>query len=55
MASLRGAEPPFYPDKSKLLIDRDGDKLSANYPDGKHDFPEDVRKVAYEWLDKWIK
>jgi dienelactone hydrolase len=31
------------------------DKLAANYPDGKHDFPPEVRKFAYEWLDKWLK
>jgi pimeloyl-ACP methyl ester carboxylesterase len=32
-----------------------GDRLAANYPDCKHDFPEDVRKVAYDWLDRWLK
>jgi dienelactone hydrolase len=31
------------------------DKLAANYPDCKHDFPKDVRKVAYAWLDRWLK
>jgi dienelactone hydrolase len=31
------------------------DKLAANYPDCKHDFPPEVRKVAYEWLDRWLK
>jgi fermentation-respiration switch protein FrsA (DUF1100 family) len=31
------------------------EKLAANYPDCKHDFPPDVRKVAYEWLDRWLK
>lgn len=31
------------------------EKLAANYPDCKHDFPADVRKVAYEWLDRWLK
>jgi pimeloyl-ACP methyl ester carboxylesterase len=31
------------------------EKLAANYPDCKHDFPADVRKVAYNWLDKWLK
>jgi hypothetical protein len=31
------------------------DKLAANYPDCQHDFPPDVRKVAYEWLDRWLK
>jgi hypothetical protein len=30
-------------------------KLAANYPDCKHDFPPEVRKVAYEWLDRWLK
>jgi dienelactone hydrolase len=32
-----------------------GDRLAANYPDCKHDFPPEVRKVAYEWLDRWLK
>ena len=31
------------------------DRLSANYPDCGHDFPEEARKVAYEWLDRWLK
>ncbi len=31
------------------------EKLATNYPDCKHDFPPEVRKVAYEWLDKWLK
>ncbi len=31
------------------------DKLKANYPDCDHNSPEDVRKVAYEWLDRWLK
>src|SRR5262249_30181062 len=31
------------------------DRLAANYPDCDHNFPEDVRKVAYEWLDRWLK
>jgi len=31
------------------------DKLSANYPDCGHDFPPEARKVAYEWLDRWLK
>jgi pimeloyl-ACP methyl ester carboxylesterase len=31
------------------------DRLTANYPDCGHDFPEDARKVAYEWLDRWLK
>ncbi len=30
------------------------DKLAANYPDCGHDFPTEVRKVAYEWLDRWL-
>jgi dienelactone hydrolase len=32
-----------------------GDKLAANYPDCKHAFPPEVRKVAYEWLDRQLK
>jgi hypothetical protein len=31
------------------------EKLAANYPDCAHDFPPEVRKVAYEWLDRWLK
>jgi len=32
-----------------------GDRLAANYPDCKHDFPAPARKVAYAWLDRWLK
>jgi hypothetical protein len=31
------------------------DKLAANYPDCDHNFPPEVRRVAYEWLDRWLK
>ncbi len=31
------------------------DRLQANYPDCAHDFPEDVRKVAYEFFDKHLQ
>ena len=31
------------------------DHLQANYPDCAHDFPEDVRKVAYEFFDKHLQ
>ncbi len=31
------------------------DKLAANYPDCGHDFPPEARKVAYDWLDRWLK
>jgi acetyl esterase/lipase len=31
------------------------DRLAANYPNCGHDFPQDVRQVAYEWLDRWLK
>jgi dienelactone hydrolase len=31
------------------------DKLLAHYPDCKHAFPPEMRKVAYEWLDRWLK
>jgi dienelactone hydrolase len=30
------------------------ERLQANYPDCKHDFPDDVRKVAYEFFDKHL-
>ena len=29
--------------------------LEALYPDGDHNFPDESRKAAYEWLDKWLK
>jgi fermentation-respiration switch protein FrsA (DUF1100 family) len=32
-----------------------GDNLAANYPDCDHNFPDDVREVAYAWLDRWLK
>jgi pimeloyl-ACP methyl ester carboxylesterase len=31
------------------------EKLSANYPDCAHDFPPEIREVAYAWLDRWLK
>ena len=31
------------------------EKLAANYPDCQHDFPPEVRKVAYDWFDRWLK
>ncbi len=31
------------------------DALQANYPDCAHDFPEDVRKIAYEFFDKHLR
>lgn len=31
------------------------DALQANYPDCAHDFPEDVRKVAYDFFDRNLK
>lgn len=31
------------------------DRLQAYYPDCKHDFPADARKIAYEFLDKHLK
>lgn len=31
------------------------EKLAANYPNCGHDFPPDVRAVAYDWLDRWLK
>lgn len=30
-------------------------KLSAIYPECGHDFPPEVQKVAYAWLDRWLK
>ena len=31
------------------------DNLAVVYPDVKHDFPDDVRAAAYDWLDKHMK
>jgi dienelactone hydrolase len=31
------------------------EKLAANYPDCAHNFPPEARKVAYDWLDRWLK
>ena len=31
-----------------------GESLQANYPNCAHDFPEDVRKVAYDFFDKHL-
>lgn len=30
-------------------------KLKAIYPDAGHEWPEDARKEAYEFVDKWLK
>ena len=31
------------------------EKLKAIYPPGGHDFPDEARKEAYAFLDKWLK
>lgn len=31
------------------------DRLAAQYPDCAHDFPPEVRQIAYAWLDRWLK
>jgi dienelactone hydrolase len=31
------------------------EKLAAFYPDCKHDFPPEARKIAYAWFDRWLK
>jgi predicted dienelactone hydrolase len=36
------------------LLDAE-DKLQSNYPDCDHNFPDDVRRVAYESLDKHLQ
>jgi predicted dienelactone hydrolase len=43
------AATPIY----ALFVQREN--LQANYPDCAHDFPEDVRKVVYEFFDKHLK
>ncbi len=44
---IAAAEPVY-----KLL--KAGDKLEAIYPDCAHDFPDDVRDVAFKFLDKHL-
>ncbi|WP_020474390.1 alpha/beta hydrolase [Zavarzinella formosa] len=44
---INAAEPVY-----KLL--KAGDKLQANYPDCAHDFPDEVREVAFKFLDKHL-
>jgi dienelactone hydrolase len=36
------------------LLEADG-KLRAVYPDSQHDFPDAIRKAAYDWLDEQLK
>lgn len=31
------------------------EKLAASYPACGHDFPEESRTTAYEWLDRWLR
>jgi fermentation-respiration switch protein FrsA (DUF1100 family) len=31
------------------------EKLEAFYPDVDHNFPPECQKVAYEWLDRWLR
>ncbi len=31
------------------------EKLAAAYPECKHDFPPETRKVAYAWFDRWLQ
>ncbi len=30
-------------------------KLAATYPEAGHDFPDATRKLAYAWMDRWLK
>ncbi|HEV3437168.1 MAG TPA: alpha/beta fold hydrolase [Gemmata sp.] len=46
--AIAAAEPAY-----KAL--RAADNLKAIYPDAQHDFPEEGRKVAYEFLDKHLQ
>ena len=32
-----------------------GEKIQAQYPDSTHNFPDEVRKQAYRWLDRQLK
>jgi dienelactone hydrolase len=43
------AAPPVY----ELLGAKE--KLRGVYPAGGHDFPDDARRAAYEWLDRWLE
>ena len=42
-------------EKAVRLFRNAKDKLDANYPDCKHEFPPEVREVAYRWLDRWLQ
>ena len=46
---VMGAAKPVY---ELLAVPQ---KLAAHYPDCRHDFPLESRKIAYEWLDRWLK
>ena len=45
---IRAAEPVY-----RLL--GMPEKIAAVYPDAGHDFPDEARKTAYEWFDRWLK
>lgn len=45
---IAAAEPVY-----ELLGARD--RLRAVYPDAGHDFPPNTRRVAFDWLDRWLK
>ncbi len=36
------------------LLDAE-DRLKAEYPDSGHDFPDDIRHAAYDWLDRQLR
>lgn len=36
------------------LLGKNDDSLSFNYPDAEHDFPDEVRATAYDWLEKQL-
>jgi hypothetical protein len=44
-----GAAEPVYKSLGKA------DNLRAIYPDAGHDFPEESRKAAYEFIDRHLK
>ena len=48
----RTASPPR---TSGLRVAQERGQAGGELPDCKHDFPAEVRKVAYDWLDRWLK
>ncbi|MGD9855329.1 MAG: FG-GAP-like repeat-containing protein [Planctomycetaceae bacterium] len=49
--AVAAAVEPVY----ECMRSRDGQRVTLETPDVGHDFPPDIRKLAYEWLDDVLK